>query len=131
MVKLLLTPPPSKNGAPREKTRVKYVVWSLNSCDEKLIDNSFNSPADRIGNTPLHLALGESKKAGYGVIVTYTDLTSSHSDSGHGSTAVILLEEGGADRDRVNQDGQRPMEMQGTNEIEQKKVLDYVRSRVG
>jgi 26S proteasome non-ATPase regulatory subunit 10 len=52
-------------------------------------------------------------------------------DSGHGSTTVLLIEEGGADRDRVNQDGQRPLEMQGTNEIEQKKVLDFVRSRVG
>jgi len=53
------------------------------------------------------------------------------SDSGHGSTAVVLIEDGGADRDRVNQDGQRSMEMQGTNEIEQKKVLDFVQSRVG
>lgn len=51
-------------------------------------------------------------------------------DSGHGSTAVVLIEEGGADRDRVNQDGQRPMEMQGTNEIEQKRVLDYIQSRI-
>lgn len=52
-------------------------------------------------------------------------------DSGHGSTAVLLIEEAGADRDRVNQDGQRPMEMEGSNEIEQKKVRDYVQSRVG
>jgi 26S proteasome non-ATPase regulatory subunit 10 len=89
MIRLLLKPPPPKNGATREKTRV--------------------NPADRIGNTPLHLAM----------------------DSGHGSTTVLLIEEGGADRDRVNQDGQRPLEMQGTNEIEQKKVLDFVRSRVG
>lgn len=89
---------------------------------------SVGSPADRIGNTPLHLALGECEGQSACELL-YAEFNLS--DSGHGSTAVILIEEGGADRDRVNQDGQRPMEMQGTNEIEQKKVLDYVRSRVG
>lgn len=44
---------------------------------------------------------------------------------------MLLIEEGGADRDRVNQDGQRPLEMEGSNEIEQRKVRDFVKSRVG
>lgn len=60
-----------------------------------------------------------------------SSLLSHVQDSGNGSTAVLLIEEGGADRDRVNQDGQRPLEMPGTNEIEQKKVLAYVQSRIG
>jgi 26S proteasome non-ATPase regulatory subunit 10 len=67
------------------------------------------NPQDRLGNTPLHLAF----------------------DSGNGSTAIILIEEGGADRNRLNQDDQKPEEMPGTNEIEQRKVLEYVRSHVG
>lgn len=67
------------------------------------------SPADRLGNTPLHLAL----------------------DSGHGSTAVLLIEEAGVDQDRVNQDGQRPLEMEGVGGLEQKKILDFIKSRVG
>lgn len=67
------------------------------------------NPQDRLGNTPLHLAF----------------------DSGHGSTAVVLIEEGGADRNRLNQDEQKPEEMPGTNEIEQRKVLAYVHSKIG
>lgn len=52
-------------------------------------------------------------------------------DSGHGSTAVVLIEEGGADRNRLNQDGEKPEDMPGTNEIQQRKVREYIKSRVG
>lgn len=52
-------------------------------------------------------------------------------DSGHGSTAVLLIEEAGVDQDRVNQDGQRPMEMEGVGGLEQKRIVDYIRSHVG
>lgn len=66
------------------------------------------NPQDNLGNTPLHLAM----------------------DSGQGSAAVVLIEEGNVDRNRLNQDGVRPEDMPGTNEIEQRKVKAYMQSRL-
>ncbi|TYJ56724.1 hypothetical protein B9479_002494 [Cryptococcus floricola] len=64
--------------------------------------------ADRAGNTPLHLAL----------------------ESGHGDAAVVLIE-AGADRERSNSEGQVPEEIEGVGGQEQKKVLQYLVSKVG
>ncbi|KAK1926194.1 putative proteolysis and peptidolysis-related protein [Papiliotrema laurentii] len=64
--------------------------------------------ADRAGNTPLHLAV----------------------ESGHGDAAVILIE-AGADRERTNSEGQVPEEIDGVGGEEQKRVRQYIVSRVG
>ncbi|RSH78804.1 uncharacterized protein EHS24_001713 [Apiotrichum porosum] len=64
--------------------------------------------ADRAGNTPLHLAL----------------------ESGHGEAAVILIE-AGADRERPNVDNEVPEEIDGVGGEEQKRVRQYIVSRVG
>ncbi|KAF8589899.1 ankyrin [Ramaria rubella] len=82
-VSLLLNPP---EGAP--KTRL--------------------NTADRIGNTPLHLAM----------------------ESAHAEAAVLLIE-AGADRHRSNHDGQTPEELEGVGGQEQKRARDYVIDRVG
>ncbi|GMK54505.1 hypothetical protein CspeluHIS016_0110910 [Cutaneotrichosporon spelunceum] len=63
--------------------------------------------ADRAGNTPLHLAM----------------------ESGHGEAAVILLE-AGADRERPNSEGQVPEEIDGVGSEEQRRVRQYVVSRL-
>lgn len=60
------------------------------------------------GNTPLHLAM----------------------ESGHGDAAVVLIE-AGADRERSNSEGQVPEEIEGVGGQEQKKVREYVASKVG
>lgn len=52
-------------------------------------------------------------------------------ESAHGSTAVILVEELGADRSRTNEDGLTAEQMEGVGGQEQKRVLDYFRSSVG
>ncbi|PWN99481.1 hypothetical protein FA09DRAFT_295292, partial [Tilletiopsis washingtonensis] len=88
-VRMLYSPPALKVEGKHEKTRV--------------------NPADRLGNTPLHLAL----------------------DSGHGSTAVLLIDECGADRERQNVDGVVPEELPGVGGQEQRKLLDYLRSVCG
>ncbi|KAK0551740.1 putative ankyrin-repeat protein [Tilletia horrida] len=67
------------------------------------------NPQDRLNNTPLHLAM----------------------DSGHGSTAVLLIEEGGADRERTNEDGLVPEEIDGLGGQEQARVRSFVKSSVG
>jgi 26S proteasome non-ATPase regulatory subunit 10 len=64
--------------------------------------------ADRIGNTPLHLAM----------------------DSAHAEVAVLLIE-AGADRSRMNQDQETPEEMQGVGGSEQKRARQYVIERCG
>lgn len=58
---------------------------------------------DRIGNTPLHLAM----------------------ESGHGEAAVMLIK-AGADRGRQNSDGEIPEEIEGVGGREQKRVKEYV-----
>ncbi|PWN41097.1 ankyrin [Ceraceosorus guamensis] len=88
-IRMLGKPPARADGTAHEKTRV--------------------NPADRLGNTPLHLAL----------------------ESAHGNTAVILVEELGADRSRINEDGLTAEQMEGVGGQEQKRVLDYFRSSVG
>jgi len=64
--------------------------------------------ADRIGNTPLHLAM----------------------ESAHAEAAVLLIQ-AGADRHRLNQDGQAPEEVEGVFGPEQKRARDYVIDKVG
>ncbi|KAF7424687.1 hypothetical protein PC9H_009998 [Pleurotus ostreatus] len=64
--------------------------------------------ADRIGNTPLHLAM----------------------ESGHAEAAVLLIN-AGADRDRTNQDGLTPEQVDGVGEIEQRQVRRYVAEHCG
>ncbi|KAI5452291.1 putative ankyrin-repeat protein [Naganishia albida] len=64
--------------------------------------------ADRAGMTPLHLAM----------------------ESGHGEAAVALIE-AGADRERQNSENQVPEEIDGVGGEEQKRVRQYVVSRVG
>ncbi|GAA5978232.1 hypothetical protein JCM11641_001143 [Rhodosporidiobolus odoratus] len=63
---------------------------------------------DRAGNTPLHLAI----------------------ESGHAELAVVLIE-GGADRDRGDQDGVRAEEIEGVGGQEAKKVREYIVQRCG
>jgi len=64
--------------------------------------------ADRVGNTPLHLAM----------------------ESAHGEVAVLLIE-AGADRGRLNEDQIAPEEMEGVGGQEQKAVREYVITRCG
>jgi len=64
--------------------------------------------ADRIGNTPLHLAM----------------------ESAHGEAAVLLIE-AGADRGRLNEDGFAPEELEGVGGQEQKAAREYVITRCG
>ncbi|KAJ9119662.1 hypothetical protein QFC22_003372 [Naganishia vaughanmartiniae] len=64
--------------------------------------------ADRAGNTPMHLAM----------------------ESGHGEATVVLIE-AGADRERQNSENQVPEEIDGVGGEEQKRVRQYVVSRVG
>ncbi|TIB10529.1 hypothetical protein E3P89_02780 [Wallemia ichthyophaga] len=59
--------------------------------------------ADRLGNTPLHLAM----------------------ESGHASTAIPLIN-AGADRERQNFDQQTPLEIEGVGGQEQRRVVDSV-----
>ncbi|KAF9516108.1 hypothetical protein BS47DRAFT_703484 [Hydnum rufescens UP504] len=73
----------------------------------KLPKTRLNTP-DRIGNTPLHLAM----------------------ESGHGDAAILLIE-AGADRTRTNQDGEEPEEMQGIGGVGQKRLRDYIVERCG
>lgn len=63
-----------------------------------------HSPADRLGNTPLHLAI----------------------DSAHAQTAAVLIDVGGADRRRPNADGVMPEEMDGVGGLEQKRVREFL-----
>ncbi|GAA6022886.1 hypothetical protein JCM8202_003754 [Rhodotorula sphaerocarpa] len=64
--------------------------------------------ADRVGNTPLHLAI----------------------ESGHAEAAVTLIE-GGADRDRGDAEGIRAEETEGVGGTEAKKVREYIVQRCG
>lgn len=57
---------------------------------------------DRVGNTPLHLAI----------------------ESGHAEAAVALIE-GGADRDRGDSEGVRAEEIEGVGGVEAKRVREY------
>ncbi|KII89691.1 hypothetical protein PLICRDRAFT_108003, partial [Plicaturopsis crispa FD-325 SS-3] len=63
---------------------------------------------DRIGNTPLHLAL----------------------DSAHAEAACLLIE-AGADRERLNQDQEAPEDMEGVGGPEQKRAKQYIIDRCG
>ena len=95
VIRVLLAPPPRTDGSPHPATRVKCV--------------HADSPADRLGNTPLHLAI----------------------ESGHGETAVLLIGEAHVDRDRVNADGQRAEELEGVGGLEQRRMLNMLHSRFG
>lgn len=64
--------------------------------------------SDRIGNTPLHLAM----------------------DSAHAEAAVLLIE-AGADRERLNLDQEAPEDVQGVGGGEQKRAKQYVIDRCG
>ncbi|EMD31286.1 hypothetical protein CERSUDRAFT_60101, partial [Gelatoporia subvermispora B] len=64
--------------------------------------------ADRIGNTPLHLAL----------------------ESAHAEAACLLIE-AGADRSRENLDSQTPEDLEGVGGQEQKRAREYVIERCG
>ncbi|KAI3628710.1 hypothetical protein CBS14141_000413 [Malassezia furfur] len=66
-------------------------------------------PADRLRNTPLHLAV----------------------ESAHPQTAAILISEGGADRNRPNADGIIPEQMEGVGGLEQKRVRDFLVASFG
>jgi len=64
--------------------------------------------ADRVGNTPLHLAM----------------------ESAHAEAAVMLIL-AGADRSRTNQDSETPEQMEGVGGQEQKLAREYVKERCG
>jgi len=64
--------------------------------------------ADRIGNTPLHLAM----------------------DSAHAAAAVLLIE-AGADRSRTNLDEETPEDMRGVGGVEQARAKQYIIERCG
>lgn len=68
-----------------------------------------SSPADRLGNTPLHLAV----------------------DSAHAQTAALLIDVGGADRNRVNTDGLVAEQMEGVGGVEQKRVREFLAQSFG
>ncbi|KAG8918142.1 hypothetical protein FRC00_012809, partial [Tulasnella sp. 408] len=89
-IALLLNPPPNPNADPNKKIKTR-----LNT-------------QDRVGNTPLHLAM----------------------ESAHAEAAVLLIE-AGADRDRLNSDGEAPEDMEGVGGQEQKRAKEYVISRCG
>jgi len=63
---------------------------------------------DRIGNTPLHLAM----------------------ESAHGETAALLIE-AGADRSRVNLEDQTAEQLDGVGGVEQRRARAYVIDRCG
>jgi len=63
---------------------------------------------DRVGNTPLHLAL----------------------ESGHAEAAVKLIV-AGADRERTNSDGEMAEQLQGVGGHEQQNMLKYVKEKCG
>ncbi|KAL1694338.1 ankyrin repeat-containing domain protein, partial [Schizophyllum commune] len=58
---------------------------------------------DRIGNTPLHLAI----------------------ESGHAEAAVLLIN-AGADRERLNQDGEAPEDLEGVGGVEKRRILQHI-----
>ncbi|WFC99013.1 putative ankyrin-repeat protein [Malassezia yamatoensis] len=89
VLRVLLNPPKRSDGQPQAKTRV--------------------NPADRLGNTPLHLAL----------------------DSGHAQTAGILISEGEVDRNRPNAEGIIAEQMEGVGGQEQKRVRDFLIASFG
>ncbi|WFD32204.1 putative ankyrin-repeat protein [Malassezia sp. CBS 17886] len=89
VIRVLLSPPPRRDGTPHAKTRV--------------------NPADRLGNTPLHLAM----------------------DSGHAQTAALLIDVGGADRNRPNADGILPEQMEGVGGQEQLRARALIVSSFG
>ncbi|KAI0342926.1 ankyrin [Trametopsis cervina] len=66
------------------------------------------NPADRVGNTPLHLAM----------------------ESAHAEAACLLIE-AGADRTRENLDGETPEALEGVGGQEQKRARAYVIERCG
>ncbi|KAJ4480237.1 ankyrin repeat-containing domain protein [Lentinula aciculospora] len=61
-----------------------------------------------LGNTPLHLAM----------------------DSAHAQAAVVLIE-AGADRSRLNQDGEAPEDMDGVGGVEQRRAKQHVEDSYG
>jgi len=63
---------------------------------------------DRMGNTPLHLAM----------------------ESAHGETAALLIE-AGADRSRLNLDEQTAEQLEGVGGVEQRRARAYVIDRCG
>ncbi|KZT73179.1 ankyrin, partial [Daedalea quercina L-15889] len=64
--------------------------------------------ADRVGNTPLHLAM----------------------ESAHAEAACLLIE-AGADRTRENLDGEMPEDLEGVGGQEQRRARAYVVERCG
>ncbi|KZP09041.1 ankyrin [Athelia psychrophila] len=64
--------------------------------------------SDRIGNTPLHLAM----------------------DSAYAEAAVLLIE-AGADRTRLNQEQEAPEDVPGVGGVEQRRAKAYVIERCG
>ncbi|KZT07607.1 ankyrin, partial [Laetiporus sulphureus 93-53] len=64
--------------------------------------------ADRVGNTPLHLAM----------------------ESAHAEAACLLIE-AGADRTRENLDGEMPEDLEGVGGQEQRRAKAYVVERCG
>jgi len=85
-----------------------FITLLLHPPEELTSQKTRLNTADRVGNTPLHLAM----------------------ESGYGEAAALLIE-AGADRTRVNQDQQEPEEMEGVGGTEQKRVKDYVIQRCG
>ncbi|TFK73286.1 ankyrin, partial [Pluteus cervinus] len=78
---------------------IRLLVESQDPSGPKLRLN----PADRLGNTPLHLAM----------------------DSAHAEAAVVLIN-AGADRTRANLDNEAPEEVEGVGGVEQKRVRQHV-----
>ncbi|PIL35631.1 transporter [Ganoderma sinense ZZ0214-1] len=66
------------------------------------------NPADRVGNTPLHLAM----------------------ESAHAEAACLLIL-AGADRERENLDGEMPEDLEGVGGQEQRRAKAYVIERCG
>ncbi|KAG7099826.1 hypothetical protein E1B28_001635 [Marasmius oreades] len=71
------------------------------------VKTRLNTP-DRVGNTPLHLAM----------------------ESAYAEAAVVLIE-AGADRGRLNQDGEAPEDVEGVGGIEQRRARQFVIDNCG
>lgn len=97
VIRVLLAPPARADGSAHAPTRVK--------CVYVLTD----SPADRLGNTPLHLAV----------------------ESGHADTAALLIRDAHVDRERVNADGLRAEDLEGVGGLEHRRLLDSLAAQFG
>ncbi|ESK96218.1 26s proteasome non-atpase regulatory subunit 10 [Moniliophthora roreri MCA 2997] len=86
---------------------VGFIRLLLEGAQSSTVKTRLNTQ-DRVGNTPLHLAM----------------------ESAHAEAAVVLIE-AGADRGRLNQDGEAPEDVEGVGGVEQRRAKQFVRDHCG